>query len=360
MISISNLVPKNPTMFQVAWESTLKCNLDCSYCGDGHDNSTKHPSLEDSLTTVDFIVDYLDLYMSIKPPEQKQANINIQGGESIFHPNIIEILEYLKEKKSKHTDWDLNVSLITNAVIGKSIWEQIASRVNYFTISFHAEMLEKQQKMFKENVLYLKSINSNFQVAVIMHPKFWNKCIDMIEWCKQHNIQYHDRQIDHHWLDFRFNYSNEQTEFLIGKTKPSVTETVIKFVKGGLDLSSYGRACCGKECLIQNQQTEVIYVKGNNFNNWHCSVNEFFLYVRQLTGEVFTNKDCKMNLNSEIGAIGNLKESQKILQELKTMIKTKNLPVIQCKKSSCWCGLCAPKSSDLTNYKEIIRKYRAD
>ena len=79
-------------MFQIAWESTLKCNLDCSYCGDGHDNRQAHPSLEDSLKTVDFIVAYVDRYMQNRPQEQRIANLNIQGGERIYHPNIIEIL----------------------------------------------------------------------------------------------------------------------------------------------------------------------------------------------------------------------------------------------------------------------------
>ena len=90
-----NVLYSQRKIFQVAWESTLKCNLDCSYCGDGHDNSQKHPSLEESLKTVDFIIEYLNLHMSIKNKNNKFANLNIQGGESIFHPNILEILEFL-------------------------------------------------------------------------------------------------------------------------------------------------------------------------------------------------------------------------------------------------------------------------
>lgn len=44
------LEPLDNLYFSVEWETTLKCNLDCSYCGkDGHDNTKPHPSLDDSL-----------------------------------------------------------------------------------------------------------------------------------------------------------------------------------------------------------------------------------------------------------------------------------------------------------------------
>jgi pyruvate-formate lyase-activating enzyme len=357
MHNLTILEPKIITSFQVAWESTLKCNLDCSYCGDGHDNKTNHPNLEECLNTIDFIVDYLDLYMKIKPIEQKHANLNIQGGESIFHPDILKILEYLENKRSKYNDWKLQVSFITNAVIGKKTWENIIKTIDYFTISFHAEMLEKQSQMWKENVLCLKSNNKNFHVAVLMHPRHWDKCLRIIEWCKENNIKFHQRQIDHHWADLRFNYNKEQAEFLTGKQIDNVGQKIIKIFKNGFDLSSLGRACCSGQCLIQNEQIETTYIKGNNFKEWYCSVNQFFLYIRQVTGEVFTNKDCKMNLEGEIAPIGYLNKSDNILEKLKNMIETNTLPVIRCKKSSCWCGLCAPKAKELQDFNRIIKKY---
>ena len=357
MSNFTILEPSKPTIFQVAWESTLKCNMDCSYCGDGHDNSQQHPSLEDSKKTIDFIIEYLNLYMSIKPAEQKKANINIQGGESIFHPNILEILGYVREKKNLYSDWQLSVSLITNAVIGKKQWSKIVDLVDNFTISYHAEMLDKQQSMFKENVLYLKKIKNSFHVAVLMHPRHWNRCLEMIKWCEENHVTALPRQIDHSWIDFRFNYSSEQAEYLTGKPKVTAVEKVITIFKNGVDLSAQGRACCGGHCLTQDRETETNYVKGNKFKGWHCSVNEFFLYVRQTTGEIFTNKDCKMNLNGEVGPIGNLDHYDDVLFDLARKIESNTLPVIVCKKSSCWCGICSPKAKFKINYDLIMKKY---
>jgi sulfatase maturation enzyme AslB (radical SAM superfamily) len=71
-------------IFYVTWESTLKCNLDCTYCGkDAHDNSVPHPSLEECLDTADFLLEYANLYMSKRNenhafrPYQKRDSIEI-------------------------------------------------------------------------------------------------------------------------------------------------------------------------------------------------------------------------------------------------------------------------------------------
>lgn len=352
-----NTLYSEKKIFQVAWESTLKCNLDCSYCGDGHDNSQKHPSLEESLKTVDFIIEYLNLHMSIKNKNNKFANLNIQGGESIFHPNILEILEYANAKKSKYQDWYLSVSLITNAIIGINQWKKISKLVDFFTISYHPESLPKQQEMFKQNVLHLKQTDKSFHVAVLMHPKYWDNCIAMIEFCKQHGIKAIPRQIDHPWSDFRFNYNDEQTEFLTGTKKIPVTTKVISFFRNGIDLSAQGRACCGGETMCTENAQDVRYVNGNNFKGWQCSVDKFFLYIRQTTGEIFTNKDCRMNFDNKVGVIGYLKSSNELLDAVKHQIETDTLPTITCKKSSCWCGLCAPKASTPELYNTIMERY---
>jgi pyruvate-formate lyase-activating enzyme len=344
--------------FQIAWESTLKCNLDCSYCGDGHDNSIEHPSLEDSLKTVDFIVEYVNLYMSTKQEHMQVANLNIQGGESIFHPNIVEILEYARSKKNKYPDWNLGISLITNAIAGPTHWKRIASLVDYFTVSYHSESSPKQQEMFKSNVLHLKESQKNFHVGVMMHPKNWDKCINMVEWCKNNDIKVVPRQLDHTWSEFRFNYNDDQTEYLTGiKKVPAVTK-VISFFKNGINLSAQGRACCGGNTLCSNKESEIKYVKGNNFKGWHCSVNKFFLYIRQTTGEIYTNKDCKMNLDGKVGVIGYLQNSKNIIDDLKSKLETNTLPTIICKKNSCWCGLCAPKADTKEDYDRIMKKYQ--
>lgn len=338
------LIPADPLSFQVAWESTLKCNMDCSYCGDGHDNLQPHPDLASSLQTVDFIFDYLQIQMQNR--KHRIAGLNIQGGESINHPKIIEILEYIQEKKLA-VDYNLSVALITNATTTANRWKKIVDLVEYFTISFHAEMNLKQRYNFLNNITYLKYKDKNFQVNIMMHPKYWNECIAMIDYCQTHNIKYHMRQIDHSWFDTRFNYTAEQVEYITKKKPASFTDKALALVKNGFDLDAKGRSCCGGNTLCADGCNVNRVV--NKFKGWHCSVDKYFLYIKQSTGEVFTNKDCRMNWNGNVGPIGNLNNTEDILNRLRN-----GTPTIICKKTKCWCGLCAPKSKDGATLAKVL------
>lgn len=350
MSSIDTIEPLDNLYFSVEWETTLKCNLDCSYCADGHNNSLPHPTLEDSIKTIDFIYKYIDLQMRNKPIYfQQYANLNIFGGESLFHPNILEILDYANSKKSDYS-WDIQISTITNAVVGPKLWKTIVDKIDYFTVSYHTETINKQKQQIKENILYLKSSGKRFQVNVMMHPLYWNECIEIINWCKKHNISCVPRQIDHHWLDRRFVYNDEQQEFLTGSKPVNFFQKIGKVLVNGIN--AQGRACCSNQGLCTNSCNTVNYIENNNFKGWSCSVDKFFLYIRQVTGDVFTNKDCKMNFEGKVGPIGNLNDTQSILDKLE-----QGTPTIICKKSSCWCGLCAPKAKTKEDFDRIMVKY---
>ena len=81
------------------------------------------------------------------------------------------------------------------------------------------------------------------------------------------------------------------------------------------------------------------------------------MYIKQVNGEIYVNKDCKMNFDGTVGPIGNLSKSENIISELKHQL-TNGQPVIQCKKYKCLCGLCAPKAKNLDIYNSIMKKYQ--
>jgi hypothetical protein len=126
------------------------------------------------------------------------------------------------------------------------------------------------------------------------------------------------------------------------------------------NVANVGRSCCGgrQACVDQDYKQRHFQVS-NKFPDWYCSVNEFFLFVKQVNGEVYVNKDCKMNFNGTVGPIGNLSNTVSIINELKTQL-TDGQPIIQCKKSKCLCGLCAPKAKNLDTYQSIMKKYRKE
>ena len=119
-----------------------------------------------------------------------------------------------------------------------------------------------------------------------------------------------------------------------------------------LDSNYLGRQLCENS----NFNDRKFFV-ANKFPDWYCSVDRFFLYVKQTTGEIFVNKDCKMNFDGKVGRIGLLSQAQELLDWTKENLNNHTMPVIQCKKYKCVCGLCAPKAQTLSEYQQIMKKY---
>ena len=334
----------------------MKCNLDCSYCPSdlygGHDNSQRHPPLEDCLPTIDFMFKYADTYMNNKVKGIKYVILNVYGGESLHHPNIVEILSVLRERYQPYQDrWHLTVTTTTNAIIAPHRLDQIIPFIDEFTVSYHTENTAEQKQQFRNNLLKIQSVGVRQKCIVLMHsePDKFADAQSMITWLNDHGIEHLPRQLDHASA-MDFNYNKQQVIWFEGLYKKSLGHAVMRESKA--NLADTGRACCGGRllCANQNYRDSQKFVT-NKFPGWYCSVNHFFLYIKQVNGEVYVNKDCKMNYDGSVGPIGNLNNIEPILQQ------AKNPGIIQCAKAICACGVCAPKASDLDTYKSIMRKY---
>ena len=339
--------------FLLDWELTMKCNLDCSYCGIGHDNSTKHPNYVQCLETIDFMFEYVDHYMANRKRSLASVVLNVYGGEALYHPNIVQILEAVRERYLPYqTRWHLTVTTTTNAIVSPRILDQILPLIDEFTVSYHAESTSKQQQQFRQNLLRIQTAGVRQKCVVLMHPQHFDLCTQQIDWLQSNGIAYLPRQLDHSASFTQFNYQPQQIQWFDNLyTSRTQSARVIPLQS---DLSQSGRACCGGRSLCENQDYRGRnFFVNNQFPGWSCSVNHFFLYIRQLTGEVFTNKDCRMNFDGEVGPIGNLAQPQHMLEQAKNTQR----PTIRCAKSHCWCGLCAPKAHDQHTYKIIMEKY---
>ena len=359
--------PNNRISFLLDWELTMKCNLDCSYCRTGlyggHDNSTRHPPLQKCLEALDFMFAYVDLYMSTKPRGIHYVILNVYGGESLHHPDIVDILSQIKNKYKIYSNkWHLTVTTTTNAIVSDKKLKQIIPYIDEFTVSYHAENPDKQKKQFKENLLTIAKSGKRQKCVVMMDPANFDDCNEIITWLTENNIKYLPKQLDgNEGVNNKkriYDQSLVQWFDKFYKTKTFGETKALLEDKSDSNLTDVGRACCGGRQLCGNQdyKQRQVYVE-NKFPDWYCSVNHFFLYVKQVNGEVFVNKDCKMNFNGQVGPIGTLADTQRILSTLRNQLDTDSLPVIQCKKSSCWCGLCAPKAKDLKTYNSIMEKY---
>jgi len=367
--------PSNKLTFLLDWELTLKCNLDCSYCGTGlykgHDNSIPHPPVEECIKSIDFMLEYVDLYMANRIKSLKHVILNVYGGESFHHPNIVEILKKIKEKylQNYSKNWLLVLQLTTNLIVPEKKLLKVIDLLDNITVSYHSESTTKQQEQFKKNCKILQQYNKNFKCIVLMHPKKerWENCINMIEWLKQNNIDYLPRQLDHGSMVTHFNYYEYQLEWFKNlyserngkKQKLDIEWKTEKGNEKKFDLSDSGRSCCGGRLLCSNsdyKNTEAFV--NNKFKGWSCSVNEFFLYIKQVNGEIYVNKDCKMDFNGEVAPIGNLKNSDNLLNWTRKNIENQTMPVITCDKEQCFCGVCAPKTKFKSDFNNTVKKYR--
>jgi pyruvate-formate lyase-activating enzyme len=363
--------PNNRITFLLDWELTLKCNLNCSYCPTGlyggHDNSTKHPPTLECLATLDFMFEYVDLYMSTKPKGIRYVVLNVYGGESLHHPDIINILSQVRTKYQPYSDrWHLTVTTTTNAIITDKKLQQIIPLIDEFTVSYHTESTEKQKQQFKNNLLTIAQSGRRQKCVVLMHEQsdLFEDADNMISWLTEHNIKLLPRQLDVLSTSTKKRIYNQQQVKWFDKLYQSKTfgcSTDLLDGKNETSLADVGRACCGgrQMCTNENYKQRHFYLE-NKFPDWYCSVNHFFLYVKQVNGEVYVNKDCKMNFDGEVGPIGNLNATQQILSILKNHLNAGSLPIIQCKKHNCFCGLCAPKAKDLASYKKIMKKYQKE
>jgi pyruvate-formate lyase-activating enzyme len=364
------LDPTNVPSFLLDWELTKLCNLDCSYCGTGidggHDNTTKHPPLAECLETIDFMYQYVDLYMQYKKPSQRKVILNVYGGESVFHPHIVEILQACREKYSAYKDqWHLTITCTTNGVVGSNQWTKIVPLIDEFSVSYHSEILPKQQQQYLDNVLYLKEQNKRFKCVVMMHndPVYFAKSEKIIEFCKDNKIRYVEKPLDNPQIQWA--YTPDQFARLKTFWINSVPLSKQEEYRNNLDVGdcddtivsiNNGRPCCGGRKLSLNQdlKSSVSYVSKQGFRDWYCSVNWFFLFVRQLDGAVYTNKDCRTSTTGRVEPLGNLKNYNSIIETVKLQLDNKSMPVIKCVKDICMCGFCAPKADNIDDFNKLL------
>jgi pyruvate-formate lyase-activating enzyme len=363
--------PNNRITFLLDWELTMKCNLDCSYCGSssdlygGHDNSTKHPHVSDCLRALDFMFKYADLYMSTKPKGLRYVVLNVYGGEALHHPDIVKILSSIQSTYQPYADrWKLTVTTTTNAIVSNKKLQNIIPYIDEFTVSYHSESTDKQKEQFRNNLLSIAAAGKRQKCVVLMHhnSELFEHAKNLIEWLGQNNIKYIPKQLDGiSGINNHKIYNSTQVKWFSGIYQSKTFGTSLNLLEDQADseLDTVGRACCGGRSLCKDTDYKSRnFFVSNKFPDWYCSVNHFFVFIKQLTGDVFTNKDCKMNFNGEMGPIGNLNDTAKILTDLSDQIKNQTLPIIQCKKSKCMCGLCAPKAKNLDTYKSIMKKYQ--
>jgi hypothetical protein len=333
----------------------------------GHDNSTNHPPLDRCLKTIDLMYEYVDVYQQYKKSWLQSVVLNVYGGESLFHPNIVEILEQARERHKKY-NWNLTITCTTNLVVGSNLLHRIVDLVDEFTVSIHSEALPKQQQQTLDNLLYLKEKNKRVKAIIVMHndPKYWDICLELADFCRTHNISHFTKALDNTEPEWSYN-QEQQTYFKMYRLNQTVDKSKDR-LKNLMDSSTHsssvnsiktGRSCCAGRCLSTNNNLKesIAFVPKQGFKDWYCTVNWYFLYISQLTELVYHNKDCQMTFDDTVGPLCTLDDLPSHIKNLRENLALNTLPTIKCIKNICLCGICAPKADSIESLDKMMKNY---
>lgn len=148
------------------------CNLNCNYCDTRYANG-KDVNFE--LMTSSEIYEYIK--------STKVKNVTLTGGEPLMQPDIIELLQVLRE------DVELSVEIETNGSIPLNKFRNIISNRPKFTMDYKLASSNMEEKMFLENFDYLsKQDTVKFVVGSIKDLERAKEIIELYELTKKANV----------------------------------------------------------------------------------------------------------------------------------------------------------------------------
>jgi MoaA/NifB/PqqE/SkfB family radical SAM enzyme len=347
-------LPKSKMSFLIDWLLTLKCNYDCAYCTvgmTGHDNSTNHPPYERCLSMLKHMYEYVDVVMENKKNSFKDVILNVYGGEALYHPDILLLLEQSSLMYQQYqTSWRLKRRMTTNATAQHKKWSEICKHIEGFTLSYHSYGPEKMKTLFKQNLQFLVDIKKEYDIVILMYPHkdHWKDCLDFYYYCKERKYNARPKLIDG-----KFGiYNDAQLDDL----KKIFTAQELERFTPGKKIDMTTRGCCGGRPMCFNRDLKNksrLVPRDTGFEGWHCSANQFFLFANCFTGEYFTNKDCRVTPQGAIGSISNIDTMDSYIKEL----KKNGMQTLVCKQKICLCGTCAPKSISKDTLDNILKTY---
>lgn len=361
-------------VFQVTWDLGRRCNYDCSYCpAHRHDNFSRHATLDELKSAVNFLFAYIDTYMSVR--KYKKTSISFTGGEPTVNPNFIDFVKYLKQEyEQKYSDkWECGFALTSNGAMSKKMANAVMDNLGHITVSYHAESDNKLKQQVRDRIKQFHDAGFSVSCNVMFHAAYFDECKELCDYLYDLGVKYVPRIIGEDpdsKSNFAHKYTDEQLDYMknywkyknaklngeeITQEEKSKEKTAEKKIG-----ASIGRPCCGSRemCLSLNGESrKSTFVDLREFKGWNCSVNYFFLHLEQQTDSVYHHQTCQARFDQTRGPIGKISKGDIIIQDLKERLSTKTLPTIICPKQTCGCGLCAPKSKYKENYNKVMENH---
>ena len=348
---------RNPEPMMVTWDILRRCNLDCTYCeSTRHNNTSIMPTLEELISTFNFVKDYTQLYNRSRV-DSVSTNIDFTGGEPTINPAFWPFLDYVKQFS------EFRLSLTTNGTWGTNFTQRILDNFAHATVSWHAEDPLKERTV--ANILALNKANIGLQANIMLHCDYFDEATALCEMLKEQGVKVSPVPIgDGNMLRKGWfidtDGSNRRTSHVyteaqqdwfynwMGQPRKATVSSE------GTDV---GRACCGGRCTegLVNGEWQEVKLVDNWFKDWYCTVNWYFLHIDQKSGDVFHHQTCQATHTGR-GPIGNLKDTTSILDTVTHTLSQESVKPIVCPNLRCGCGMCVPKAERFEDFATLWKK----
>jgi len=263
---------------QITFRITDKCNIACEYC---HWNDYIHYDTNDIYNTIDSMYKYLDKI------NIKEFVLYFHGGEPSFHPDILNILKYIRNKRNIKTI----IEFQTNLTMNKQLYIDMLRYIDKYSISLHLNELhvKKLYDRFVENITILTKDNlQNFDIMLEKvttqsveqyHKQI--KCFLHIAKIAQNSEMIYgfchydgtsQTAIDHKDFYDQYNITENKYYWENVMDKPKTTNEL--FMNG---LNCSGKKCeVGKKFLIINGDGNVFYCGIHMTNNLKQKQNKTY------------------------------------------------------------------------------------
>ena len=251
---------------KVEWNLGKRCNYDCSYCPSSiHDNFSPHTDISLLEQTVDRLCEL-----------GKPLRISLTGGEPCVHPQIEDLLEYMKRKD---IFW---VNLTTNGTRPARWYLENEMFFNHLVFSLHFE--KDWARVLQTINQFYDATEREFFVNVMAHHNYMDIVKRVVKGFEDKGIKFAVRRIrwtegDHNIFD-DMRYDGKDLEWILSK------DATVK-----------------PNCRIDDEKiihaNDVIKQHLNQFKGWHCNAGIESLMINW-DGEVH-RATCRVG-----GSLGNI------------------------------------------------------
>ena len=290
-----------------------KCNLSCEYC---HWNHLNHYEYNDIINTIDNI-------FKLQKITQKEIILYFHGGEPSFHPDIINILKYIKRKNK---DKKIKIEFQTNLSLDLKLYKNIIKYINNLSVTIHYKYLQ-EKKLLNQFLNNVYSINN---------LKKFNNFDIMLENIDENELNEFYDLIQKLLNDLNYQNSEMIYQMCYYKLPKNIYESHLKFYK---EFNKTENKYFWKGCQETPKATNELFLSAN-YKDCYCMAGNNFLVIEG-NGKVFR---CGIHMTNYISRnIKDMPEITNINQNLKYLINYINKPYNKCQWNFCGGDFYIPK-----------------